>query len=286
MTTLTHQSSTPDDIIIEPRRPEFDFNAVPKYWLGDPFATHFMNALSVLVPYSERTVIDIIRKYQHKISDPKLQKEIAALIKQEGRHTFEHYRCNKALAGCGYSEIRRYERIQQVFIRLLRKIDASLWELSMPAAFEHFTSAISKAFIRRQHAWTAGKANTAIAFTGWHALEELEHQAVCFDVFSAIKKKTWLLSVYLIALWIPATALSIYGIQFYLLYKDNALSSPRNWGRYFRFIAWSMPIFTRGALKYFNRDYCPWNMRDEETYRRHKEKITRDLLVQAISGDK
>jgi hypothetical protein len=169
---------------------------------------------------------------------------------------------------------------------MLRKVDAAIWELSMPAAFEHFTSAISKAFIRRQNAWTSGKENSAVSFTGWHALEELEHQAVCFDVFAAIKKKTWLLSVFLIVLWIPATALSIYGIQLYLLYKDNALSSQRNWRRYFRFIAWSLPIFTRGALKYFNRDYRPWNMLDEATYRLHKEKTTRDLLMQTSSGGK
>jgi uncharacterized protein len=286
MTTPTPQSSTPDDIIIEPRRPEFNFNAIPQYWLRDPFTTHFMNALSVLVPYSERTVIDIIRKYEHKISDPKLQREIAALIKQEGRHSFEHYRCNKVLVECGYSEIKRYERIQQVFIRLLRKIDVAIWELSMPAAFEHFTSAISKVFIRHQDEWTGGKENTAVTFTGWHALEELEHQAVCFDVFAAVKKKTWLISVFLLILWIPTIVLSLYGIHFYLLHKDKLLSSPSHWKRYFRFITWSMPIFTRGALKYANTNYHPWNSQDQETYQLHKRKMPKGLLSQTIPGGK
>jgi predicted metal-dependent hydrolase len=277
MNTSTSQSSTPDEIIIEPRRPEFDFSAAPKVWLRDPFATHFMNALSVLVPYSERTVMDIIRKYAHRISDPKLQREIQALIKQEGRHTFGHHHCNKVLAGCGYSEIPRYERIQQLFVMLLRKIDAGLWELSMPAAFEHFTSAIGKSFIRYRNEWTGGKKNPAVAFTGWHALEELEHQAVCFDVFSAVKKKTWVLSVFLVILWIPATVLSLYGIQFYMLYKDHVLSSKDQWKKYFRFTAWSLPIFFSGALKYLKKDYRPWNKADEMLYKAHKDRTLSSL---------
>jgi predicted metal-dependent hydrolase len=55
----------------------------------------------------------------------------------------------------------------------------------------------------------------------------------------------------------------------------NALSSPRNWGRYFRFIAWSMPIFFRGAFKYFKKDYLPWNDNDKKTYTAYKKKLPR-----------
>ena len=193
----TAKSTTPDDIIIEPRRPEFDFTGVPRYWLRDPFTTHFMNALSVFVPYSERMVIEIVRKHKDSISDPRLLKEMDALFKQEGRHALLHIRCNKLLADCGYSILPIFEKIQKFFVNLICKISPARWELAIPAAFELFTSAISREFIKNRTDWAGEKSNEAVNFTDWHALEELEHQAVCYDVFKALGNRGWIITVIL-----------------------------------------------------------------------------------------
>ncbi len=266
-------SSTPEEIVIEPRRPEFDFSNVDKYWLKDPFTSHFMNALSIVVPLSERTVIDIVRKNADKITDPRLIRDIDALIRQEGRHALMHMRCNDLLEKCGYPAIRPFERFHKFFIRLLRRISPPTCELAMPAAFEHFTSAISRDFIVKQKIWVGDQSNAAIDFTNWHALEELEHQAVCFDVFSALEKRTWLLTLSLFFIWMPATLISVYGLQLYLLLKDGILLRRENWGPYLKFIFQSLPMLTRGALKYVDKGFRPWSPKDVQVYQAHKESI-------------
>ncbi len=274
----TTHSSTPAAVVIEPRRPEFDFSNVGKYWLQDPFTSHFMNALSIVVPHSERTVIDIVRKYADQISDPKLAKDMDALIRQEGRHTLMHLRCNEMLKKCGYPAIRLFEKFQKFFVGRLRKISPPAWELAMPAAFEHFTSAISRDFILNKTFWTGGPgdaaSNSAVAFTDWHALEELEHQAVCFDVFAALEKRTWLLTPALLFLWMPATLISVYGMQLYFLLQDGILLKRKNWGPYVKFLLQSLPILTRGAFKYVKKDFQPWNEKDVEVYHLHKQRIS------------
>ncbi len=271
--TKTAHSSTPENIAIEPRRPEFDFSGVDKYWLKDPFTSQFMNALSIVVPVSERTVIDIVRKYADNITEPKLIREMDALIRQEGRHTLMHLRCNELLKKCGYPAIRPFERFQKFFVGKMRKISPPAWELAMPAAFEHFTSAISRDFIVNNRFWAGDQSNAAIDFTRWHALEELEHQAVCFDVFAALEKRTWLLTLALIFIWMPATLISVYGMQFYFLLKDGILLKRKNWGPYLKFVFQSLPMLTRGALKYIDKAFRPWNPKDIQIYQAHKQEI-------------
>ena len=266
-------SSTPENITIEPRRPEFDFSGIDKYWLKDPYTSHFMNALSIVVPVSERTVIDIVRKYADHITDEKLIRDMDGLIRQEGRHTLMHLRCNELLKQCGYPVIRPFERFQKFFVGILRKISPPAWELTMPAAFEHFTSAISRDFIVNRHFWVGGQSNTAVDFTDWHALEELEHQAVCFDVFSALEKRTWLLTLSLLFIWMPATLVSVYGLQFYFLLKDGILLRRSNWGPYLKFIFQSLPMLTRGALKYTDNRFRSWHPKDIQIYQAQKQKI-------------
>ena len=274
-------SSTPDDIAIEPRRPEFDFSGVSKYWLKDPFTSQFMNALSIVVPHSERTVIDIVRKYADNITDPKLIRDMDALIRQEGRHALMHLRCNDLLAKCGYPAIRPFERFHKFFVRLLRRFSPTAWELAIPAAFEHFTSAISRDFIVNQAFWVGDQSdgasnaatNVAIDFTNWHALEELEHQAVCFDVFAALEKRTWLLTLSLFFIWMPATLVSVYGLQLYFLLRDGILFKGKNWWLYLKFVFQTLPMLTRGALKYIDKGFRPWNQKDVQIYQSQKNKI-------------
>lgn len=148
-----------------------------------------------------------------------------------------------------------------------------MWELAIPAAFEHFTSAISREFISNKAGWAGEKSNEAVNFTNWHALEELEHQAVCYDVFKALGNRGWVVTSILLFCWIPATIIPIYSVQLYLLFKDKILLKPRNWIPYCRFIWKSFPMLARGALKYLSKSYRPWNTADQSLYRMHLKKM-------------
>ncbi|MEB3733038.1 metal-dependent hydrolase [Halopseudomonas pachastrellae] len=47
---------TPENLTIQPRRIDFGLpDPLPRHWLGgDPFKTHFFNAMSLLFPDGER----------------------------------------------------------------------------------------------------------------------------------------------------------------------------------------------------------------------------------------
>lgn len=156
---------------------------------------------------------------------------------------------------------------------MIRQIFPPAWELAMPAAFEHFTSAISRDLIINYDFWVGDQSNVAIDFTYWHALEELEHQAVCFDMFVALERRQWLLTLSILFLWMPATIISVYGLQFYFLLKDGILLKPKNWASYLKFIFQSLPMLTRGALKYLSKGFQPWNLQDVQIYNEQKRKM-------------
>ena len=197
MTMYTSYSTTPESVQITARQPVFDFEDTPSVWLSDPIKTHFMNALSILIPYSEKTVNEVMRKNSHRIQDSKLRQDIQGLIKQEGAHARMHRHTNTLLADAGFKKVVFFERLQKQLMSTLRRVSTDAFEMAMPAAFEHFTAAISRDFLTHPYYWYGNKESAAIEFSKWHALEELEHQAVCYDVFNSLYKNKYRLSIHL-----------------------------------------------------------------------------------------
>jgi uncharacterized protein len=260
------QSTTPAGVKITSRRPKFDFSDTPKVWLSDPFRTHFMNALSVLIPHSERTVNAIMRKNVSLISDARLKDEILSLIKQEGAHAAMHQISNKQLKQCGYTKIALFEKLQKKSMSMLRRASSDAFEMAIPAAFEHFTSAISRDFLAHKDEWAGHQANEAVDFATWHSLEEIEHQAVCYDAYKALYPGQWRLVLALLFCWVPLTVLSTYIVQLYLLHKDRVIYQPKNWLPYFKFLSGSIGLFTNGVFKYREKGFQPWSSLDEALY--------------------
>ncbi len=259
------QSTTPQCVHITSRKPDFDFSQVEKVWLADPFKSHFMNALSILIPHSERIVNEIMRNNLKRISDPVLKDQVSALIKQEGAHAAMHRKSNARLMEC-YPAISFFEKTQQTFMGLVRRFSSSAFELAIPAAFEHFTAAISRDVLKNHKKWTSGKSNQSIDFVNWHSLEEIEHQAVCYDVYKAMHNSGWRLVLILLCFWMPITVVSTYGIQLYLLHKDRVIYKPKNWLPYLKFVGSSIGLFTKGIFQYRHPDFQPWQPADKALY--------------------
>lgn len=269
------QSTTPQQVTIQPRHRKFDFSRTPRFWSGDPFTTHFMNAFSVLIPYSERMVVEILRDNLEQIRDPRLQEEAQGVIRQEGTHAALHRQCNRQLQAAGYKAVPTFERMEQWVESRLRRYASRNFELSMPAAFEHFTAQLSKEVLQNESFWTGGRDNAAVDFMVWHSLEELEHQAVCYDFYKALGGRQRRMTLYLWLCWIPLTVFSVYTIQLYFLHKDRVIYRPRNFLRYLRFIGRSLPLFFGNTFRYLKRDHHPWSASDQALYDRQKARWKR-----------
>jgi len=250
------------------RKAEFHFQENELEWLGNILQSHFFNALSVFIPASERYVSTIIQQQLPFIADPTLAQNAKVFIQQEGRHAFLHKQCNQLLKK-RYPALAKIERLQIKVIGVLNKLITVNFRRSIPVSFEHFTANISREFLTNQYHWTQGNSNVYIDFLHWHCLEELEHQAVCFDVYRHYHRNPLRIPLCLLFFWLPITIFSVYGVQAYLLIKDKHLNHPKHWWGFIKFIKKTSHLFYGGTFKYLKKDYQPWTHADEVLYRRN-----------------
>jgi len=173
---------------IHTRSPSFDFTSVPKHWFaGNLFATQVANGLNLLFPAGERFFVRSVRKYLDRIDDPKLREDIKGFSGQEGLHAYAHERYFEALERQGYDV--------RTFLRLYEKIAFGIAEsvfppevrLSVTAACEHFTATMATHALQRHASGNMMLGDpTMRALFLWHAVEEIEHRSVAFDVLRAV----------------------------------------------------------------------------------------------------
>lgn len=258
-------SSTPETVQLQFRKAEFEFVMQNSPWLGTLMQTHFFHALSIFIPASERYVSTIIQQSLPSLSNTPLQHHAKVFIQQEGRHAYLHKRCNDLLIQ-RYPRLAQFQDWQNTSLKGLDRLCTLAFRLSIPVSFEHITANISRNFLQNESHWTQGKSSQNIDFVKWHCLEELEHQGVCYDVYRHQYPQPKRIALSLILFWLPITMLCVYGIQGYLLFKDKKLNKPKHFRRFFRFALKNTPLFYQGVLKYFRKDYRPWNVQDEILY--------------------
>lgn len=180
------------------RRMDFEFGEVPRYWAAnDAGLTHFMTTLSALFPEGEQFFVDstrAVRKHP-KLNDPDLQREISAFIGQEAMHSKEHLAFNSSAQSYGY-DIRTMEQQTGKVIRTGTKILKTLLkpfgvtkemiDLTGTCALEHFTAVIAAELLQNKDVQAMFNDSTMHQLWMWHAVEENEHKAVVFDVYTAI----------------------------------------------------------------------------------------------------
>jgi hypothetical protein len=71
----------------------------------------------------------------------------------------------------------------------------------------------------------------------------------------------------------PAMLISVYGLQLYFLLRDGILFKGKNCRLYLKFVFQTLPLLTRGALKYIDKRYRPWNPKDVQIYQFQRKKI-------------
>ncbi|HJK91279.1 MAG TPA: metal-dependent hydrolase [Polyangiaceae bacterium LLY-WYZ-15_(1-7)] len=176
-------SRHPHDEPIAVRRMDFTFDeSTPTCWFDDnPYLTAIMTALAVSFPPGERYFIRSVRHFLDQVDDPALREAVRAFVGQEANHTKEHLAFNRFLDSRGLPATpmeewvtRRVERIQEV--------SGPAGNLARTAALEHFTAILAEALLA--HPEITEKMSPEVArLWVWHAIEEVEHRSVAFDVY-------------------------------------------------------------------------------------------------------
>jgi predicted metal-dependent hydrolase len=192
----------------------FDDDGAPnKYFVdGDIVYSHFVAGLSAGFPPGEESFIRSVRRFSDRITDPALKKRVAGFIGQESMHGLEHRRLNESLVERGY-QIEWLDRkgLKERQIRLEQRLPSKV-HLAMTAAAEHYTAVLAERTLGTPEVQAIPGDPEVWHLLNWHALEELEHKSVAFDVYRAVggsERMRIAVMAALYALTVPFTTVSL-----------------------------------------------------------------------------
>ena len=166
------------------RTPKVSFGQVRRHWFAESrAATHVANAVNLLFPAGERFFVRSVRHYVNRIS-PELAAQVKGFFGQEGRHAQAHERFFDALRDQGYPIDSILERYEHAAYEVIEKKTPHSVRLAVTVALEHFTAIMAEDALGHEALTFADPAMRRLF--EWHAVEELEHKAVAFDVLQEV----------------------------------------------------------------------------------------------------
>lgn len=167
------------------RRPEYNFDEVPKYYFGNnPLLSHLLTALSLTFPTGERLFVHSVRNVRTQITTESLKADVSTFIGQEAMHSHAHDDFNNFSKRMGVDVDpiidQEYQKTEQ-----LKKTLSHKQQLAITCALEHFTSTFAQYLLENKDFHAKLHPGTAHLWM-WHALEEIEHKAVAFDVYKEV----------------------------------------------------------------------------------------------------
>ena len=187
MTQVTAQKSylnRPKAIGITVRRPQFNPKAIKRhYFANSPVMSHLLTALSSTFPIGEQFFVHSVRNVRDNVTDEKLLAEIAAFIGQEAMHSKAHAEFNDAWRSDDYN-LDRFQAWLARKDRYVKNLHPKI-QLAITCAFEHFTALLG-GYILRHPEVLSTLDDDAVKLWVWHAIEEIEHRAVAFDVYQHV----------------------------------------------------------------------------------------------------
>ena len=277
MTAIPMYSKTPDDISIKARNMSFSIEeSLSVDWAdSDPFLTALFNAMSISFPSGEKNFIDSVRPFEKQIEDKKLLSEIKGFYKQEGIHSREHMKYNNLLCTQRGYDLGELESVY------LKRIDEGKKNpkvtkkilLASTVAVEHFTASFGQCFLEGQ--FLRGLNGPLGDLWRWHSLEELEHKAVAFDVYSQVggsfKMRKAVMRIVMITLLIDFLKVTLK-----MLRHDKQLwrwRTAKSMSKFFfskrGFVRVLMPAYK----DFFREDFHPWDEDSRELLKHWQEKL-------------
>jgi uncharacterized protein len=277
------QSQTP---IVPRKAPDFGLDGdIPRYWLdNDPFKSRFFDAMQLLFPEGEKFFIACVRDYKDQITDPELQQQVKDFTYQEGQHAMVHMQFNQRLREQGIAVDHIIERQKGIMFGFFRKYFPRSFTLGQTAAGEHLTALMCHGFFDVKN--LMDKADPRVrAMYAWHAVEEIEHKAVAFDVMQKVAKAGYLtriLSFMLVTFTFP---FHVFMIMNHMFKVDGLKNRFSLWLRGLWWLYGWKGLYPRVMphyLAYFLPGFHPWkfgDMRIRDIWTEHFEKNGGDAIA-------
>lgn len=145
----------------------------------------FLNALSYYFEPSETFFIQSAQNFQDRVTDPALKSAVSNFIYQEAMHTKQHNKCNHAMS-TAHPHGPRITKFVGSILKTFARFSPKSTRLAFTAALEHFYAILSDFLLTYQKEFLKISDPAFSTLWLWHAVEETEHKAVCFDVYQHI----------------------------------------------------------------------------------------------------
>lgn len=261
------------NINIKPYRQNFDFSQTPERWMGDSeFLTNMMNSLSVLFPEGEKFFVESVRNVRKQINDKNLQKNISGFIGQEAMHSLEHENFNNFLKDHNFP-VNKTEKHLKLLLKTLKKLPER-HQLAITCALEHITAIMAEMILNRQDLKDKIDFSMSDLWT-WHAIEEIEHKSVAYDVFEQIGGTYKERVFYQMASTITLIAFTNYVMTFNY-FKNPSKMKPKDILKGIQLTWGAKGAFTSLIpkwLDYFRKDFHPWDHDNSELVKTYSDYV-------------
>ena len=258
--------------IIPRERLDFGLDGdIPKYWFGgDPFKTRFFDAMSIIFPPGERFFMTTVRDFRDRIHDPKLLADIQGFNRQEAQHSLVHNQYNKRLRAQGIDVDYLTGKVEKVLFDKYRTQFSREYTLAITSALEHFTAIGAHAMFDKRDIMREAHPNVR-AMYAWHAIEEVEHKGVAYDVMQHYAHVGYRIRM---AAMLRATVLFPHLIHSLLAHmlKQDGFSRAERLKLHLRGLWWVLkpggfaaPIYKHYFL-YYKPGFHPWQEVDQPGY--------------------
>ncbi|MFJ7067030.1 metal-dependent hydrolase [Streptomyces sp. NPDC101115] len=260
-----------EHIELKARKVSFDWERTPLHWVpGDPFTTHTINVLHLLLPAGERWFVHVYKQVLPYITDERLRADVIGFIGQEAVHSQAHDDVLPHLKKLGLDPTPYTAQVDWFFEKLLG--DRTLppgrprrWWLmervALIAAIEHYTAFLGNWVLNAEELDRVGADPVMLDLLRWHGAEEVEHRSVAFELFLHLdggyrrRARTWAAAFSaLVFLWQR-------GVRFFMENDPTVLDARPSVGQFVRKgregVLPSTPDMLRSIPRYLSRSYHP-----------------------------
>ena len=284
MTTEKSYQNRPKALGITVRKAQFNPKAIRRhYFANSPIMSHLLTALSSTFPIGEQFFVHSVRNVRDKVKDEKLQAQIAAFIGQEAMHSKAHAEFNDAWRREDYNldRFQAWLARKNIYVKTLHpKI-----QLAITCAFEHFTALLG-GYILRHPEVLSTLDDDAVKLWVWHAIEEIEHRAVAFDVYQAVYGDDKIRRMIMRSVTTGFASLTLYSAT-KLFMQDRKKSLPKIGGNIFglyllaKMLIQMLPEY----LSYYQKDFHPADIDYSKIVRYWKERLAEDYQVESFKSE-
>ena len=284
MTTEKSYQNRPKALGITVRKAQFNPKAIRRhYFANSPIMSHLLTALSSTFPIGEQFFVHSVRNVRDKVKDEKLQAQIAAFIGQEAMHSKAHAEFNDAWRREDYNldRFQAWLARKNIYVKTLHpKI-----QLAITCAFEHFTALLG-GYILRHPEVLSTLDDDAVKLWVWHAIEEIEHRAVAFDVYQAVYGDDKIRRMIMRSVTTGFASLTLYS-AIKLFMQDRKKSLPKIGGNIFGLYLLAKMLIQMFPeyLSYYQKDFHPADIDYSKIVQYWKGRLAEDYQVESFKSE-